>query len=367
MASRWPNRILVMTALPVERDAVIRRLANVRSERHTTGIEYEIGRFESLDVCVVQIGVGNSSAALETERAIAFFEPNIAFFVGIAGGVKDVTLGDVVAGTKIYGYECGADRDDFQTRPEIGLASYPLVKAAEVLARKGSWVGHIADAEQKSTPRAFVGPIAAGAKVIKSNKGAIANLLRESYGDTLAVEMEGEGFMRAAYTNRVDAIVVRGISDLLEGKDLSDSHGWQGIASEHAAAFAFELMADLASQTFDGAVTRAASTERAKESSEERDAVDFWQRLRELLPRLYPRGPSYTSLWEDAGGDLSYLELSGNARTQWSRAVRLLENGGGGPSISAGSLIDLMSKDFGQNYELLYLRELLAQRTMGES
>jgi nucleoside phosphorylase len=357
MTSERPSKILILTALPVERDAVVRRLSNIRSERHSTGIEYQIGNFGSLTVCVAQIAPGNTSAALETERAIRFFEPDVAFFVGIAGGVKDVTLGDVVAATKVYGYEAGADRNHFQPRPDVGLSSYPLIKGAENIARKGNWLANVVEAEQDAIPHVFVGPIAAGAKVVKSTRGAVAKLLKEHYGDALAVEMEGEGFLRAAYTNKVDAIVVRGISDLLKQKDVSDSSGWQEIASERAAAFAFELIANLVRETVVDFVTK--ERDESDRTSIVRDSVGFWPRLRELASRLYPRGPASTSLWEDAGGDLSYLDLSSNARTQWSRAIRQLENGGGGAQISTTSLLDRMLQEFAKNYELQYLRALV--------
>jgi adenosylhomocysteine nucleosidase len=209
-------------------------------------------------------------------------------------------------------------------------------------------------------PRAFVGPIAAGAKVIKSSCGAVAALLRENYGDALAVEMEGEGFMRAAYANKVDSMVVRGVSDLLDGKGEADSSGSQEVASDHAAAFAFELLKCLASQTIADLATKAGHFEGKKEASREGpDPIDLWTRLRDLAPRLYPRGPDDSNVWEDAGGDLSYVDLSGNARTQWSRAIRQLEKGGGG-KVSAATLLDRMLQDFGKNYELQYLRARLS-------
>ena len=257
VSSERPSRSLILTALPVERDAVVRRLTNIENERHPTGIEYQIGTFRSLTVCVAQIAPGNTSAALETERAISFFQPNLALFVGIAGGVKDVTLGDVVAATKVYGYEAGADRDHFQPRPDVGLSSYPLIKEAETIARNGHWIANVVETKQGASPHVFVGPIAAGAKVVKSTRGAVAKLLKENYGDSLAVEMEGEGFLRLAYTNKVDAIVIRGISDFLDGKDVADSSGWQAIASERAAAFAFEILASVANQTVEDVATRA--------------------------------------------------------------------------------------------------------------
>lgn len=356
MASLLPTKALIVTALAVEREAVARHLSNSRQERHAASTEYLTGNFLSWRVCVAQVAPGNSSAALETERAVQHFHPDLALFVGIAGGVKDVKLGDVVAATKIYGYEGGADREHFQPRPEVFLSSYPLVQEAHIAARGHEWRSRIHHASPFPVSDVFVGPIAAGAKVVKSSRGTVATLLRESYGDTLAVEMEGEGFMRAAYTNQVDSIVIRGISDLLDGKAEADKSGSQKVASDHAAAFAFELLTRLGQESVISVATRSGVVQ--DRVVENQDSAGFWTRLRELAPRLYPRGPDDGSVWMDAGGDLSTLDLSGNGRTQWSRAIRLLQNGGGG-DISASSLIDQMLRTFEKNYELQYLRVLL--------
>jgi nucleoside phosphorylase len=359
MASLPPTKALIVTALAVERAAVARHLSDPRQERHSAGAEYLIGNFSSWQVCTAQVAPGNSSAALETERAVQHFHPDLALFVGIAGGVKDVKLGDVVAATKVYGYEGGADREHFQPRPETFLSSYPLVQEAHIVARGHEWRSRIYHASPSPVPGVLVGPIAAGAKVVKSSRGTVATLLRENYGDTLAVEMEGEGFMRAAYTNQVDSIVIRGISDLLDGKAEADKSGSQEVASDHAAAFAFELLTRLGQESVISVATR--SGELRDSVVENRDSADFWTRLRELAPRLYPCGPDDGSVWVDAGGDLSTLDLSGNGRTQWSRAVRLLQNGGGG-DISPSRLVDQMLRTFGKNYELQYLHVLLQRR-----
>lgn len=183
---------------------------------------------------------------METERAIAFFEPTVVLFVGVAGGVKDVLLCDLVAATKVYGYESGKAKKTFLARPSVGESSYSMVQRARAESRRGKWMERLQGCKLGSPPRVHVGPIAAGEKVVASTRADIYRFLRSSYSDVIAVDMEGRGFLQAVHANKnLNALVVRGISDLLNGKKAADAAGYQSLAAKAASAFAFEVLANL--------------------------------------------------------------------------------------------------------------------------
>ena len=160
-----------------------------------------------------------------------------------AGGIKDVGRGDVVASTKVYAYEAGkVVKGAFEPRPEVAHTSHSLESRAMAVARKGHWVKRI-PSRYGDEPKAIVAPIVAGEKVIATANSPEGSLIRESYGDAVAVDKEYYGLLEAARVNpHVVAIAVRGISDLLDDKAKSDRQGWPPIAARHAAAFAFELL-----------------------------------------------------------------------------------------------------------------------------
>jgi nucleoside phosphorylase len=241
---------VILTALPVEYLAVRAHLIDLQEETHPQGTIYERGRFvvsegQAWDVGIVEIGAGNVGASLEAERAIAYFIPEVILFVGVAGGIKDVIIGDIVVATKIYGYESGKAEKIFKPRPEIGLSAYSLEHRARAEAKKNDWLKRLAT-KPATSPRIFVAPVAAGEKVIVSRQSEVFQFLRKHYEDAQAVEMEGLGFLEAARANQqVSAMVIRGIFDQISNKSSVDKAGYQKMAACHASAFAFEILAKL--------------------------------------------------------------------------------------------------------------------------
>ncbi|MEV6831936.1 NACHT domain-containing protein [Amycolatopsis sp. NPDC051102] len=224
---------VVLTALPVEFTAVAERLAGAAWQTHAQGSRYLVGTSGVWQVAVAEIGRGNEEASYSTERALQHFSPDVALFVGVAGGVKDVELGDVVFATEVHGYEYGKEGADvFLPRGQAGAASYDLVQAARYLRHE--LTGGFA---------VVVEPIAAGGKVVADAEAPTADVIRRHYSQVVATEQEGLGFVKAASARSGVSIgVIRGISDLLSGKAEADRAGGQEVAARHAAEFAFALL-----------------------------------------------------------------------------------------------------------------------------
>ncbi len=243
-----------VTALPIERDALLRRLE--RSEVVQDDFEpltYYRGHIsipatdEYYEVVIVMLlGMGNDEAAVSTVKVIERWQPAYVLMVGIAGGVPGkVALGDVVVSDFVYYYEPAkrTPRGE-QHRPQQFLSDRLLYGRA-LAYEAGEWRSDIAIARPGATqadipyPKAYFGAIGSGEKVI-ADAGTISRLLKEC-SRLLAVAMEGAGVARAAaqQPHPPPFIEVRGICDYANEQKNDD---WQPFAAEAAAAFTVGLL-----------------------------------------------------------------------------------------------------------------------------
>src|SRR5689334_8221733 len=100
---------VILTALGLEYAAVKAHLSKRVKEQEERGTIYEVGTFSgrksTWTVAIAETGAGNTTAGVQLERAVQVFSPHVILFVGVAGGRKDVNLGDVVAADAVYDYE----------------------------------------------------------------------------------------------------------------------------------------------------------------------------------------------------------------------------------------------------------------------
>lgn len=332
------KNILILSALEEkERQILLTHLTNKKPAVHPeTGTDYYEGTYNGYRIILGRTDQTNVNAGIETERAINLFKPDYIFFVGVAGALKDATIGDIVIGQDVYGYERGkADEEQksdtqvsvFKPRPKFGASSYAMERAATNFAFSSQWsaiASGLVNKKFHEEVKVYTGTIASGEKVDASLRSELHKFLAQNCSHALAVEMEGLGFLEVcrAYPN-IQTLLIRGISDKVDNKGQADNAGSQEYASHNAAAFTFALVETL-------------SLDKKEQSSSDN--------LLDIMCKLYPEGVKDSRIWLRAGGDLSRLQLQSTGMDQWVDAIDLIEKGG--TDIDFDSLLAIVKKDF---------------------
>jgi nucleoside phosphorylase len=243
--SELPTAVLC-TPIDVEREAVLGLLRGRSiADRERNGVLYRTTEYEARDGCwnlaLAMGGRGNAPAAAAVEHAVAAWRPQILVVCGVAGGLRNSRIGDVVAATKVYGYESGQDTDEgWLPRPESAPVSFAMHQMAMLVSEKGEWTEPLGSA---APPRVFHRPIASGSNVVTGSESETAQRIARYSGDAQCVDTESYGAMvAAARHSSVAAIVVRGVSDLLQGKDKEKDLHDQPRAARNATVFALALV-----------------------------------------------------------------------------------------------------------------------------
>jgi nucleoside phosphorylase len=237
---------LVITALPVERDALLRILASPAKLQPNGCPTYYFstvpayGRGGSYCAAVTMLNqMGNVEAARHAAQAISDLNPAYVLMVGIAGGVSGrIRLGDVVVATEILYYEVAKQYPEGpQRRPRVYPVD-PVLLDRTKNYNDTTWQDLVLverpDGKAIDTPRVSFGPIAAGEKVV-ADSGFVSDLIG-SIPKLVGIEMESYGVATAAAhsAERPRFLAIRGICDFA---DSSKSDDWQEYAAGCAAAF----------------------------------------------------------------------------------------------------------------------------------
>ncbi|AZP18649.1 futalosine hydrolase [Streptomyces aquilus] len=183
-------RILVATAVPVERDAVARALAG-------TDVEAE----------VIAAGVGPARAAAATATALAAAPYGLVVSAGIAGGFQpDAPVGSLVVADEITAADLGAETaEGFLPVTELGFGTVthrppgPLVRDA--VAATGARAGAVLTVSTVT------------------GTATRAALLKDRHPTALAEAMEGFGVAEAAALHGVPVLEIRAVSNPVGPRD----------------------------------------------------------------------------------------------------------------------------------------------------
>jgi nucleoside phosphorylase len=242
---------LIVTAIPEERDAILRLLDQPRKVRIDSSLICFLSTIPLINregeyrVAVTLLSeMGNVEAGIHTIRAISALRPNHVLMVGIAAGLKEkVHLGDVIISTQIiYVEQAKLVPTGPEARPLAQQADPDLLAGAKNY-NDMNWrkLISVKRPQEKSVvslgtefPQIHFGPFVI-VEGVMANKELVDDLKRY-HSKIIGIEMESYGACRAAFSapERPAFLSIRGVSDY---GDTEKDDDWHEYASASAAAF----------------------------------------------------------------------------------------------------------------------------------
>ncbi|MGW3235769.1 futalosine hydrolase [Streptomyces olivaceus] len=203
-------RILVATAVPVERDAVARAFPEPAAELSRPGTV--LHRLPDGDPDLLAAGVGPALAAASTAAALTAAALDGAPYAlvvsaGIGGGfLPDAPVGSLVVADEITAADLGAETaDGFLPVTELGFGTVTHHPPAGLVAAAATATG------------ARPGTVLTGSTVTGTAERAA--LLRARHPRALAEAMEGFGVAEAAAAHGVPVLELRAVSNPVGPRD----------------------------------------------------------------------------------------------------------------------------------------------------
>lgn len=194
ISSHQNSRILIMTAVVAEQDAVLQGIKN------------------NSRIDVVVAGVGPVQAAVSTTKALSKAKYGLVISAGIGGGFSEhAEMGDVVVATSIIAADLGAQTGDgFVFIEQLGFGT-SQVSIDEPFAKK------ISTALKTAQLLVRMGPILTVNTVTGTNEATLEMISRVP--NATAEAMEGFGVATAAKDADVPFIEIRTISNRVGPRD----------------------------------------------------------------------------------------------------------------------------------------------------
>lgn len=211
-----------------ELECILEKLNN-RKEETYRGKTFYIGSINNKDVVIVRSEVGKVNAALTTQMLIDRYDVKLVINVGVSGSVDNsLDIGDIVIGEKLVQHDF--DVTGFGRKlgeiEGIGIYIETNSKLLDVFKNKDVKIGVIASGDK------FVTDI--------SDK----NFIREEF-KALCVEMEGASVAQVCLINKIDFLIIRSISDKLDGSSKIEFPKFLVSSSKKAANLLYDVIGEL--------------------------------------------------------------------------------------------------------------------------
>lgn len=204
----------------------VKKIMNNLSEKNIYEKTFYIGNIEEKELVLVKSNVGKVNSARVTQILIDNFDIELVINVGTAGSVDNrLEIGDVVVATELV-------QHDFDVTP-FGRKIGEIENIGESIKVDNNLLKLFDDINVRK------GIIASGDKFIVSRdeKDNIRNIF-----NALAIEMEGASVAQVCYLDKIPFLVIRSITDKLDGSSKVDFEAFLESSSKRAANILKEVL-----------------------------------------------------------------------------------------------------------------------------
>lgn len=204
----------------------VKKIMNNLSERNIYEKTFYMGNIEEKEVVLVKSNVGKVNSARVTQILIDNFDIELVINVGTAGSVDNsLEIGDVVVATELI-------QHDFDVTP-FGRKLGEIENVGESIKVDSKLLNLFNDINIRK------GIIASGDKFIVNREDK--DNIRTTF-NALAIEMEGASIAQVCYLDKIPFLVIRSITDKLDGSSKVDFEKFLESSSKNAANILKEVL-----------------------------------------------------------------------------------------------------------------------------
>lgn len=197
----------IIGAMDVELDMLKSALTDIQ-EKNISNIDFVSGKLSGKEVVIAKCGIGKVFAAICAQTMILEYAPEYIINTGVAGALRSgISVGDVVVSLNAvqHDMDTSALGDPKGLVSGINVINFPADKKL---------VSTMQMAVEEQGIKAFVGNVASGDKFV--HEAEEKTRIAEEF-DAFACEMEGAAIAHVCFVNKTPFVVVRAISDSIDG------------------------------------------------------------------------------------------------------------------------------------------------------
>lgn len=214
---------------------ILKDKMDIKETVKVAGMEFYKGTMHGKNIVLVRSGVGKVNMATCTQILVDKFNVSALLNSGVAGTMNpELNQGDIVISQDAvqHDFDTTVFGDPLGEISRLGITFFEADKDMIETAKKAS--------ENVSDIKIVEGRIASGDQFVAG--GAIADRIKENFGDVGAVEMEGAAMAQVAYLNEIPFVILRSISDKADGSADLSYEEFLPIAAKNASSLVEEYV-----------------------------------------------------------------------------------------------------------------------------